>query len=256
MEKKKLRKERNSLVVKHNELLRNTRYELSTTEQKILIYLVSKINKDDEDLRKVKFDLKEYCEITGIQTGGESYIRLKETIRDLSNKSWWIQVDEDHERLFRWIYGEPEIEKRNGTVEIELSPTLEPYLIGLQANFTKYELINVLTLKSSNSIRLYELFKSYLWQHHWKIEVEDFRRLLNVENKYKEFKDLNRQLIKPALEEINTYTDLIVKVDTVREGRRIKHLDFTIDEKQGYQLTMDWLLAQEERLGGVISLAE
>lgn len=256
MEKKKLRKKRNSLVVKHNELLRNTRYELSTTEQKILIYLVSKINKDDKELRKVNFDLKEYCEIAGIQTGGEAYIRLKETIRDLSNKSWWIQIDEDHERLFRWIYGEPEIDKRSGVIEIELSPTLEPYLIGLQANFTKYELINVLTLRSSNSIRLYELFKSYLWQHHWKIEVEDFRRLLNIENKYKEFKNLNRQVIKPALEEINEYTDLVVKVETIREGKTTKYLDFTIDEKQGYQLTMDWLLAQEERLGGVISLTE
>ena len=249
MEKKKLRKERNSLVVKHNELLRNTRYELSTTEQKILIYLVSKIDKNDKELRKVKFNLQEYCEIAGIQTGGESYIRLKETIRDLSNKSWWIQIDEDHERLFRWIYGEPEIEKRGGVVELELSPTLEPYLIGLQANFTKYELINVLTLRSSNSIRLYELFKSYLWQHHWVVTVEDFRRLLNIENKYKAFKDLNRQVIKPALEEINKYTDLVVKVDPVREGRQTKRLDFTIDEKQGYQLTMDWLLAQEERLG-------
>ena len=256
MEKKKLRKERNSLVVKHNELLRNTRYELSTTEQKILIYLVSKINKDDKELRKVVFDLKEYCEIAGIQTGGEAYIRLKETIRDLSNKSWWIEIDEDHERLFRWIYGEPVIDKRSGFVELELSPTLEPYLIGLQANFTKYELIDVLTLKSSNSIRLYELFKSYLWQHHWKIAVEDFRRLLNVENKYKEFKILKNMMIKPALEEINTYTDLVVKVDTIREGRKIKYLDFTIDEKQGYQITMDWLLAQEERLGGVISLTE
>ena len=249
MEKRKLRKERTSLVVKHNELLRDTRYELSTTEQKILIYLISKVNKDDKELRKIKFSLSEYCQITGIQKGGEAYSRLRETIRDLSNKSWWIQIDDDHERLFRWIYGEPEIDKRGGVIEIELSPTLEPYLIGLQANFTKYELINVLTLRSSNSIRLYELFKSYLWQHHWVVEVEEFRRLLNVENKYKEFKNLNRQVIKPALEEINTYTDLVVKVDTVREGKVTKRLDFTIDEKMGYQITMDWLLAQEQRLG-------
>ena len=249
MEKRKLRKERTSLVVKHNELLRDTRYELSTTEQKILIYLISKVNKDDKELRKIKFSLSEYCQITGIQKGGEAYSRLRETIRDLSNKSWWIQIDDDHERLFRWIYGEPEIDKRGGVIEIELSPTLEPYLIGLQANFTKYELINVLTLRSSNSIRLYELFKSYLWQHHWVVEVEEFRRLLNVENKYKEFKNLNRQVIKPALEEINTYTDLVVKVDTVREGKITKRLDFTIDEKMGYQITMDWLLAQEQRLG-------
>ena len=256
MDKKKLRKERNSLVVKHNELLRNTRYELSTTEQKILIYLVSKIDKDDKELRKIKFSLSEYCQIAGIQKSGEAYSRLRETILDLTRKRWWIQIDEDHERLFGWIYGEPEMEKRGGVVELELSPTLEPYLIGLQANFTKYELINVLTLRSSNSIRLYELFKSYLWQHHWVVTVEDFRRLLNIENKYRAFKDLNRQVIKPALEEINKYTDLVVKVDTVREGRQTKRLDFTIDEKQGYQLTMDWLLAQEDRLGGVIGLTD
>ena len=59
-------------------------------------------------------------------------------------------------------------------------------------------------------------------------------------------------MIKPALEEINTYTDLIVSMETIREGKTTKYLDFTIDEKQGYQITMDWLLAQDERIGGVI----
>lgn len=256
MEKRTKNQERKSLVVKHNDLLRKTRYSLTATEQKILIYLVSKIDKNDKELRKVSFSVREFCEITDIKPGGEAYQRLKDTIISILSKRWFIKIDDNHERAFGWLYGEPTIEIGSGVVELELSPTLEPYLIELQANFTKYELINILTLRSSNSIRLYELFKSYLWQHHWKVSVNEFKEMLNMENKYEEFKYLKKQVIKPALEEINTYTDLVVSVETIKEGRKIEYLDFTIDEKQGYQLTMDWLLAQEERLGGVISLTE
>ena len=42
-DKQELMQARNELVVKHNDLLRKSRYTLSATEQKILIYLISKI---------------------------------------------------------------------------------------------------------------------------------------------------------------------------------------------------------------------
>ena len=59
-ERQEIREARNELVVKHNDLLRKSRYTLSANEQKIIIYLVSKINADDKELKE---RYKEYCDL-------------------------------------------------------------------------------------------------------------------------------------------------------------------------------------------------
>ena len=239
--------DRNELVVKSNDLIRNTRYNLSVVEQKIVIYLISKIVAEDKDLKTVNFSISEYCDLTGIRKGGRGYQLVKESIRTLRNKSYWISTNDDTEVLFSWI-DTAEIKKKSGIIEIKLSESLKPFLVQLKGNFTKYELINVLTLNSKYSIRLYEIFKSYLWLNTWEVDINDFRELLLISDKYKEYKDLQRYVIKPSLREINKYTDLSVEFYTRKVGRKINKLGFKIIEKRGYQMTIDLLLNQEERL--------
>lgn len=243
----KINEDRNELVVKSNDLIRNTRYNLSVVEQKIVIYLISKIIAEDKDLKTVDFSVSEYCDLTGIRKGGRGYQLVKDSIRSLRNKSYWIPTDEETEILFSWI-DTAEIKKKSGIIEIKLSESLKPFLLQLKGNFTKYELINVLTLSSKYSIRLYELLKSYLWLHTWEIDIESFRELMLISDKYKEYKDLQRYVIQPSLREINKYTDLSVDFYTRKNGRKINKLGFKIDEKEGVQMTLDLLLNQEERL--------
>ena len=47
-----LEEERNQLVVKHNALIQKTRYSLNTQQQKIILYLISKIKPDDDELKE------------------------------------------------------------------------------------------------------------------------------------------------------------------------------------------------------------
>ncbi len=61
------------------------------------------------------------------------------------------------------------------------------------------------------------------------IPVEKFRELLGLEkDEYPAFKELNRNVIKPAIKEINELTNFYVEVETKRIGRRIGELKFTI----------------------------
>ena len=247
-EKRELRQARNELVVKHNDLLRKSRYKLSANEQKIIIYLVSKIKADDTELKEIDINILDFCKIINITANGDAYNRIKETIKALADKSWWLTSGEDKEILFRWI-NEAEITRGNGTIRLELSKHLAPYLLDLKRDFVKYELINVLALHSKYSIRLYELLKSYLWKGQWKVSVDELRDLLETEGKYKEFKYFRKRVLNPAIEEINNYTDLQVEVETLKKGRVITDLTFSIEEKAGYQMTLDLITNQEERLG-------
>jgi len=44
--------ERNHLVVKHNSLIQKTRYSLTTQQQKVLLYTISKIQPGDDDFKE------------------------------------------------------------------------------------------------------------------------------------------------------------------------------------------------------------
>ena len=61
------------------------------------------------------------------------------------------------------------------------------------------------------------------------IPLETFRELMGLEkNEYPLFKELNRNVIKPAIKEINALTDYHVEVEHKRIGRRIGELKFRI----------------------------
>lgn len=246
VKRERLHKERDALVVKDNILLRDVRYNLTATEQKIIIYLISKILKDDKDFKHIRMGIRDYCALANIKPGGDTYKSVKESIKTLRDKSWWINYDHG-KRLFSWI-DTADIENES-YIDIVLSESLRPYLLELRENFTKYELINVLVLKSKHSIRLYELFRCNLFLHVWTVSLEELKDILDLTDKYAEYKDLRRYVIDPAVKEISKYTDLSVSYETVKHNRIVTDLIFSIEEKSGYQMTWDLLLNQEERLG-------
>lgn len=248
LSRQELTNDRRELVVKSNQIIRSSRYSLNTTEQKILIYIISQIKADDTEFREVDLSVQQYAKLAGIELNGKVYSRIKEHIQELADKSWWIPVSDKKDILFRWI-DIAEVEKGSGVIKIKLHNSLKPYLLELRENFTKYELINVLVLKSKYAIRLYELLKSYLWVGSWEVKVKDLRSVLEVEDKYLEFKEFKRRIIMPAVNEINKYTDLEVKYTTLKTGKEITKILFSIGETTGYQLSMEVLFNQEKRLG-------
>ncbi|MYG00267.1 replication initiation protein [Candidatus Poribacteria bacterium] len=61
------------------------------------------------------------------------------------------------------------------------------------------------------------------------ISIEDFRELMGLDNdEYPEFKVLNRDVIKPAIEEINELTNFVVEIEHQRVRRRVSALKFRI----------------------------
>ena len=70
------------------------------------------------------------------------------------------------------------------------------------------------------------------------ISLDRWRDLLGVEpGQYDAFKYLNRDVLKPAVEEVNRYSDIRVEMDRKREKRRVVALKFSIRENS--QLALD-----------------
>lgn len=243
MTKQELEKARSYKVVKANELIQKTRFELSLTEQKSIAYICSMIKpgQKDEYILDYEFSIREYCKICGIDyNNGKNYANVKETLKKLSDRSMWVEFG-DTEVLCRWL-AKVKTNKKSGIAQIRIDEDLAPYLFNLQQRFTEYELYNILGMKSAFSHRLYEILKSYEFQKTIVLELDKLKEMLGVENvkSYDRFPDFRRFALEIALNEINELTDINVSYDTEKTGRKVTKIIFKIKRKDPF----DRLVAQ------------
>lgn len=215
-------------VVKSNELIQRSRYQLSLLEQKIVLFFISKIRPEDAAFTEYEFPLRDLCNLMGISHNPKNYQNFKDAIQDLADKSFWVET-EKADMLCRWVT-DAKIIKGDSVIKIRLDDKLKPYLLQLQQQFTSFALEYVLLMKNKYSIRIYELLKSYQYVHSYTFELEDFKARIQSA-KYSTYKDFRVNILEPAIHEINEYTDIDVEVFPIRDGRSIKFLEFSIMPK-------------------------
>ena len=120
-----------------------------------------------------------------------------------------------------------------GAVNIRFATDIYPYLSELEKNFTKYRLANIVQLTSVYAVRLYELLICWLGQglHNKEFDIDDFRRLMGVDDKYSQFGQLKDRVITPALEQINEFTDHQIRVSYRKVGRVFRFIAFSFNAK-------------------------
>ncbi len=217
-------------VRKANELIQKSRFSLSLQQQKIILYLISKIQPTDTEFHEYKFEIKSFCKACGIDyDSGALYSEIKEAIKGIADKSLWVKLESGRETLLRWIQ-KASIE--NGELTIRLDNDMKPYLLQLQKNYTQYDLIFTLTFKSKYSVRLYELIKSIHYDesqpYSRTYSVDELIKLLNAE-KYSNFSDFRKRALDPAINEINSISDKTVSYEIAeKSGKKITHLTLYI----------------------------
>ena len=152
-------------------------------------------------------------------------------------KSSIILHEGDDEIELYWIQEKAKKLKGEGAIRIVWSDRILRYICQLKSRFTTYKLRNIASLQSGHSIRLYELLMKFNATGERVIYLDDFKSALGISDKYPEFKVLNRDVIKPAIDELNQRSDLIIKFDTIKKGRLVAALAFEF--KPNNQLKMD-----------------
>jgi plasmid replication initiation protein len=120
---------------------------------------------------------------------------------------------------------------KGGVVELEVSQKLRPYLLQLKEHFTKYQLRQIAKLKSSFSIRIYELCKCHEYKGGFEIKIDDLKRMFGLEAKYKLYGDLKRKVLLVAKNEINETTDITIDLLEVKAGKRVDAIQFFVKPK-------------------------
>ena len=232
----KKERERKMQVYKRDDMIQHARFSLTVQEQRCVLYAISKIKSTDTTFTEYTFDIRDFYALCGIDT--DSYTRLKQTLKGLSDKSWWAEIDDKGtESLLRW-FSTLRTNKKSGKVTVQFHPDMVPFLLQLakQAEegsfFTSYGLQYVLPMRGQYSPRLYELLKSYQKNNReWFFEIENLKKLLDCQN-YKNFNDFKRFVLQPAVDEINAYSDIAIDYDTEKEGRRFSRVIFYMAGKK------------------------
>jgi plasmid replication initiation protein len=222
--------ERNHLVVKHNSIIQKTRYSLSTQQQKVLLYTISKIQPGDDDFKEYVFELKDLCILFGIDNHGQNYDNFRDNVKKLADASFWLLDKDRNSVLVRW-FSKVIISNDNTKVNIRFDADLKPWLLELAGQFTQYELSNTLLMKSRYSIRIYEILKSYEAIGMYKTDLETLKVLLDCAGDYKIIGDFKRRVLDVAMAEINEYSDLEVEYTLLRTNRAYTHIMFSINRK-------------------------
>lgn len=104
--------------------------------------------------------------------------------------------------------------------------------------YVRLNLLVLRGLESKHSIALYESLKDYINLKRLRISTDAFRNLMGVQpGQYQYFTMLRKRVLDKSIQEINEKTDIKVKYDLERDGRKFTAINFVMEvkEKEGCQ---------------------
>ena len=241
----------NNLVVQSNDLVLAT-YTMTTKEKELLLACIGQVDSrlDAPNINKqTKFTVTA-DEIKKLFYHDSNAKNIYRDIEQASNRLFEREVIialPNNETLRTRFVSSVLFSPDTGTVKLAFAEDILPYLTQLKANFTKYRLIEISELTSIHAIRLYELIVCWIGQFQYSksYELEDFKYVMGIKGKYKQFSELRKYVIDKALEEINESTNYKVSVEYKKKsrGKGYEGLTFKFHKK-----TLDKLASKDGTL--------
>ncbi len=218
-------------VVMSNVITRSAQ-GLSLSEKRILFTAIAKMGGKSGDIR---ITASEYAEAFGISID-TAYRQLKSASDNFFNRYVTLAVPDRKGVLnwkIRWIgaYG---YQDQEGYVSLSFTPQILPYLVDLEAQFTKYLLKQACALRSLHSWRLLELFEQMAGKKKdgWlTISIEEFWHSMDASDSYKSnFSLLRNRVIEPSVKELIEKDGWLIEWEGIKKGRKVAMLKFKFEK--------------------------
>lgn len=161
-----------------------------------------------------------------------SYERLKEDLQTLVDTVVeWNILSDDQEQSKEWTVCSmlSGITIIDGMVNYSYYPRLRRLLYHPK-QFARVNLLQQLKIRSKYALILYELCEYYLDAGITpQISLERYRAMMGVG--VMDWRDVQRRLIQEPLEQVNSSTAFSMVVETIKEGKKIRYLQFSVRKK-------------------------
>jgi len=221
----------NQMLVQPNALV-NAKYDLTKHESNLVLMSLGLLNTTiiNTGSNVITFDISDLYTITKTKLRKDRFVlAVKKAIQSLQTKQLSIlnPITKDFENHV-WL---PSVKGNLETNKVNLyfNPELLKMFSEIEGNYTQCLLKNVMPLKTQYAKRLYQLAMQYKPPECQipEILLSDFRSMLALTDSYRDYKDLNRYVIIPAIKDINEQTDILLNVVPIKIGKTVNALQFT-----------------------------
>lgn len=225
-------------IVKSPELV-EAQYSLQLYEIKLLSYVISLINPDDDVLKTYTFSFSDATRIMGESTSNRKYEYLRKTIFQMQERFVYLPNKnleiKDRPRV-PW-FTLAQVNSKDRTVSLQLHDQLKTYFLNLP-KFTKYQFRSIWSLRSTYSVRMYELMRKNFWidsqtgnikKNTCDYTVAELREMFGIQpHEYKVYDNFRKRVIHQAQKEMKMSTELAFEYREEKLGRAIHRIYFTI----------------------------
>lgn len=182
------------------------------------------------------------------------YAELKAALKEFSNIPVEFKVDSvyagKNATKYTHLLDVTIPEKYQKSVEFSIDKDVAEKFLNMQGGFTKFLKEVVMALDSPYNIKFYYMCCSWLAKGGWTMKYDDLRNWLCLGEKYKEFKDLNRRILKPTQENLEQHSNCWFEYNPVFVGdeKTPKRINFkifrspyTVEEEQRFEKQTDYL---------------
>jgi plasmid replication initiation protein len=176
-----------------------------------------------------------YIENFGVEKH-TAYAVLKEASKVLFDRRFTYQSLTDKGNVktthSRWV-SEISYIDNEASVSLIFSPAVVPLITRLEERFTSYELKQVSQLTSRYATRLYELLVAWRTTGQTPIfEISEFRQQLGIaDDEYTRSDNFKRRVLDIAISQINTFTDIKVKLNSIKLGDQFQAIVFHLSQR-------------------------
>ncbi|UZS00127.1 replication initiation protein [Chondrinema litorale] len=233
-------------IIQHNSIS-NAKHDLTTTQMDILFLLIGKIKSTDPTDKVYTVMVKELEKYTNAPV---NYKRLREATKELGSRSLeQVYNDGSYDQI--WLFSRVKYERGKGLLLIRLSPDIRPYLFDLKRNFTILNLRHILRMRSKFSKRIYQIVCSKRNLGTFTIPLDTLKDRLGVADQYQKFSAFRKYVLDVAEKEV-ALADVSFTYDTIKQGRRITDIYFTV--KFNDKKKLNGLDKKERKLNHIVSV--
>jgi len=226
-------------VVQANDLI-TSKWKLDRVSLKLFEMAVAALDTSKENpSREVVLKKDDIFMMFGA-TDEDRYYRFKEHIKDLMKQV--VEVKLPNNRVAAIVpitYSSWVVKESDQRVVFRFNEEIMPMLVDLKSKFTSYSIANMAGLTSKYAIIIYKLAKMEKWKGHaCTFPMETLREVTDTVHLYELFANFEARVLRPAVDEINNgRTDLVMKYEKIKDGRRIEAIRFYTRPRLSYSDT-------------------
>jgi len=243
-------RKKNKIAKIDNQLVLKANYCLSANEQKLILFLISKIDpktQTDFELQTVKLKDVERIFADDDKKWGSIYERMDKMCSNIMDKKITLpkgfiirgKAITMH-KYVQWFSGIEPFMDENGEISIKFrfAVQLKDFLLQLH-QYVKINLLEIMPLRGKYAVRMYQIFKAErerTKQHKevsiMEYDLEKLRAMLEIGDKYKIMKDFRRNVLDSVKKEINTHSkEISVDYKYIKTGRKVTAIQFIVQDK-------------------------